>query len=529
MENNPRTKNYYMYPLWMLAMVIVITFAMSYIPSFYIFGAESKKVDILSDIKIQTPSLTTVSGIDSMMFVSESEIIDSISPELFLNDTFSQASDIPDDIIATSDSIISQAVENRIVDIIEAKSELTKASPIIKIEDYTDDKSTLNNFTKALESKDHKNVRIAFIGDSFIEGDILSGDIREFMQNEFGGKGVGFVPITSISAKYRTTIQHSFSNWTSYTIKKKNSTEIDNKFILSPSVNTPRGDSASVIYKIARHKPNLIGSKKASLYFINEKHTIITAIINDTITKTFTPPSSSVIQEITIKDNNNEIKSLNLKFKSTQGFYAYGVTINSDEGICVDNFSERGSSGMPLLKISEKQTAAFRKYVDYNLIILQFGLNILTKGKNDYSYFENKIVELVDNMKQYYPNASIIIMGISDRSVKVDGKYVSMPEINSLRKHQRNVAKRTSVAYWDTYHAMNGIGGIQKFVNNRWAAKDHVHVNVAGARVIAEQFMKSLIDAITIPTAPPMSLESMENGFRYPTKIVPKTAILPIK
>lgn len=504
MENNPKNKNYFLYPLWMLLMIIGITLAMSHVPSFYIFNSESKKVDILSDIKSEIPNFTTVSGIDSLMFVSESSAIDTIITEQINHDSISKSkiestqTNVPDSIVATSDSIISEAVGAKMESIIQAEEKLStivKDSPIIEIEDYTDDKSALNNFKKALELRASKNVRVAFIGDSFIEGDILSGDIREFLQNEYGGNGVGFVPATSISAKYRTTIQHSFANWTSYTIKKKNSTNIDNKFILSSTVNTPKGDSSVISYKITQSKRNLSGSKRATFYFINEKNTTITVVVNDK-TITFTPESSDLLQEIEITDDDKEIKSLNFKFESTSGFYAYGVMINSDNGISVDNFSERGSSGMPLTKLSDKQTAAFRKYADYKLIVLQFGLNVLTKDKNNYSYFENSMVKIVNNIKEYYPNASIIIMGISDRSVKVDNKYVSMPEINSLRNHQRNIAKRTSVAYWDTYSAMSGSGGIKKFVDNNWAAKDHVHVNVAGARVIAEQFMKSLNSAI---------------------------------
>ena len=40
-------------------------------------------------------------------------------------------------------------------------------------------------------------VRIAYFGDSFIEADIFTADLRERFQSEFGGCGVGYVPITS--------------------------------------------------------------------------------------------------------------------------------------------------------------------------------------------------------------------------------------------------------------------------------------------------------------------------------------------
>ncbi|MEG1648378.1 MAG: hypothetical protein RR277_00655 [Rikenellaceae bacterium] len=489
----------------MSIIVIVTTMLLANIPPFQIFNTESKKTDILSDIKLDTQNITTISGIDSMMFVAASPLSDSINSMLLADSASAEAiklnsGELTDSMRATKDSIVSKAIEIKIDSIVKADSTITAIahnSPVVQIEDYTKDKSALNNFINALKTKDSRNVRIAFIGDSFIEGDILTGDVRELLQDEFGGRGVGFVPTTSISARYRTTIKHSFSNWTSYSIKKKNSTNIDNKFIISSIINTPIGDSAKISYKITNSKRNLTGNTKAEFFFINEQNTIINVVLNGSTNLKFTPSTSDLIQKIEISNGGEEIKTIDFRFKSTAGFYAYGITVNSPNGICVDNFSDRGSSGMQLLKLSQAQNSTFRKYTDYKLIVLQFGLNILTKGKNDYSYFENKMVDIVNNLKTYYPHASIIIMGISDRRVKVNNKYVAMSEINSLRKHQRAIAERTSVAYWDTYEAMHGKGGMGKFVDNRWAAADNIHVNVTGARVIAEQFVRSLKTSVS--------------------------------
>lgn len=59
-------------------------------------------------------------------------------------------------------------------------------------------------------------VRIAYFGDSFIEADIFTADLRERFQSEFGGCGVGYVPITSSISGYRPTVRHSFGGWSSH-------------------------------------------------------------------------------------------------------------------------------------------------------------------------------------------------------------------------------------------------------------------------------------------------------------------------
>ena len=61
-------------------------------------------------------------------------------------------------------------------------------------------------------------VRIAVFGDSFIEADIFTADLREMLQKRFGGCGVGFVTITSMTSGYRPTVRHTFEGWSSHAV-----------------------------------------------------------------------------------------------------------------------------------------------------------------------------------------------------------------------------------------------------------------------------------------------------------------------
>src|SRR3954465_5996851 len=62
------------------------------------------------------------------------------------------------------------------------------------IEDFG--KDNLRYFFEELHHSKTHPVRIAFFGDSFIEGDILCGPFRDTLQRIFGGSGVGYMPIT---------------------------------------------------------------------------------------------------------------------------------------------------------------------------------------------------------------------------------------------------------------------------------------------------------------------------------------------
>ena len=54
-------------------------------------------------------------------------------------------------------------------------------------------------------------VRIAVLGDSFIEGDILTADLREQLQLRYGGRGCGFAPMSSPLTGYQMCIRDRLS------------------------------------------------------------------------------------------------------------------------------------------------------------------------------------------------------------------------------------------------------------------------------------------------------------------------------
>ena len=97
----------------------------------------------------------------------------------------------------------------------------TCKSGMVCIEEYADSAGRgMEYFYEALGkvSSLDRPVRIAYFGDSFIEADILTGDLREMLQKRFGGCGVGYVPITTKIAGFRPTVHHSFGGWGSHPV-----------------------------------------------------------------------------------------------------------------------------------------------------------------------------------------------------------------------------------------------------------------------------------------------------------------------
>ena len=79
-----------------------------------------------------------------------------------------------------------------------------------------DSLNALSNFSEKLhqlQTSKKGKIRIAYFGDSMIEGDLLTQTLRKLLQKEFGGYGVGFLPIHSKVAGFRQTATVKSSGW----------------------------------------------------------------------------------------------------------------------------------------------------------------------------------------------------------------------------------------------------------------------------------------------------------------------------
>jgi hypothetical protein len=358
------------------------------------------------------------------------------------------------------------------------------------IEDYSSNGTALKKFLDALirTQKTKRNLRIAFYGDSFIEGDVFCGSFRDSLQSIFGGEGVGYVPITSDVAGFRNTIKHSFENWeTRSLINRKDST-----LAMGPSgyCFVPM-EGNRITYKPSRQR-YLRSFNTINLYYKSFKETVLHYTIDTTrSSETFVP--SSRLKEWKHKSKNS--KSVKFEFDPYDSLYLYGASFESGEGIYVDNFSLRGNSGMSLSGISDEVYREFNRYRNYKLIILQFGLNIVIEDSLNYKAYSKRMIKVIERLKKNFPDASFLLLSVSDRSSNTSGEFKTMNAIPAMRNAQRLIAQKTGIAFWDMYEAMGGENSMVRFSEAKpaLAAKDYTHLTFKGGRILSGKLVKSLL------------------------------------
>lgn len=361
------------------------------------------------------------------------------------------------------------------------------------IEDYSSDTTGLQHFLAALSNlkKSKTRVRIAFYGDSFIEGDVFCGSVRDTLQTLFGGRGVGFVPITSSVTGFRNTIKHNFHNWETHSlITPRDST---GKVQIGPAgyCFIPQTDNW-VKYKVSRQR-YLREFFNMRLYYKNRGHAILHYTINDTLKGSTPLQRSAKLREWKIE--NRKTRTIEYQFEQHDSLQVYGASFEFGAGIYVDNFALRGNSGVGLYNISNAMFKEFNRYRDYKLILLQYGLNVVNPDSARYSWYAARMTRVIKKMKYAFPNASIILVGVSDRSSNVDGELKTPATIPALRNTQRYIAKQTGIVFWDLYEAMGGENSMVKFVQAKpaLAAKDYTHLTFKGGRKLASHLVKSML------------------------------------
>ncbi len=170
--------------------------------------------------------------------------------------------------------------------------------------------------------------------------------------------------------------------------------------------------------------------------------------------------------------------------------------MDPESGIVVDNFSTRGSSGQQLGNIPMKILRDYNRLRPYDLIVLQYGLNVAFEGGVNYSYYKNPMIKVVEYLRKAFPQASILIVGVGDREHRdEDGNLRTMPGVKNLIRYQQALAAETHTAFWNMYEAMGGEGSIVDMVNSKpsMANYDYTHINFRGGKHLAGILFETLM------------------------------------
>lgn len=363
------------------------------------------------------------------------------------------------------------------------------------------------DYIKRLKNKLRQGVcQIVHYGDSQIEGDRITGYVRNRLQLAFNGGGPGFFPIKVVynqnsidittsgnwvryaffDRKQRRKVGHDmyglFATYSRFTSYAKDTTGLSvSKAIFTIKPSAKSYARLQHYTKFGLHYGNAIGKVKIKVY---ENGNIIKtdSLISDGKYHNYKLNFATTPKELKIE----------LEARVSPDFY--GVTLDADTGVRMDNVAMRGEAGRIFTRMNYENYRQMSVDRQPDLFIFQYGGNTIPYMKTDQQLREY-VEGLIFNMKwvkRANPNAMFMLLGPGDMTTSRNGQrltYPFLPKLNDLMKEE---CMKNDVAYFSMYEAMGGENSMISWVKQGMAASDYVHFSPKGTKLISEVFYQCL-------------------------------------
>jgi len=366
---------------------------------------------------------------------------------------------------------------------------------------------SLSKFFEVLQMARQRKVRVMHFGDSQIEGDRITGYLRNKLQTEFTGFGGGLFPIVPVAPQLFVNINYS-ENWKRYSgFGKKDSTVKHMKYgaLMSFSRFAPIEPSDTAEYEgwVTIRKPHKsYGRTKTyhqlKVYYGNVKGTVTYQVwVDGDLRISDTLLTGALLGDIFLEMENTP-EEIKIEFKGNDSPDIYGISLEGNTGVVMDNIPLRGSSGTIFKRQDRALLQSMFTELKPSLILLEFGGNTVPyiNGQEECLNYGNWFKAQIKLLKRMNPEAAIILIGPSDMASKIKTEYRTRTYLPYVRDVLKQAAMESNCVFWDMYEAMGGLNSMIKWVKAEppLAAKDYTHFTPKGAKKIASLFYQQLME-----------------------------------
>jgi lysophospholipase L1-like esterase len=371
-------------------------------------------------------------------------------------------------------------------------------------------KQNLFRFFEKLKSVNGKGKKMTIYhyGDSQIEGDRITGYVRQRIQNQFGGNGPGMIPAVNVynTQTFKQSYSSNFERLTSFWGKKLSSKKYG-AMASAAMINIDSGKSERGELTEAWIEIESSPSAFARAREYNHVKCYYSYCFNSCSVKVY-ENNKLIHEDSLIKDGLGH--SIDLSFPKTPGKLKFvfsttkspvfnGFSLEGDIGVQVVNVAMRGSSGSAL---SAGDNALFKKMhneQNTELFILQFGGNSVPAFKDSSSVrnYAKSFKGQIQYMQQVRPSAAIIVIGPSDMSHRVNGVFESYSLLPYCVSQMKKACDEAGAAYWDLFGAMGGKNSMPSWVSQGLAGGDYIHFTPKGSSYASQLFYDAFIAEYT--------------------------------
>ena len=328
----------------------------------------------------------------------------------------------------------------------------------------------------ALDGADSSRVRIVHYGDSQIEEDRISRVLRDSLQTRFGGGGPGLLPVLD---RY-------------YTLSISESSTVEPRRYLAYGPAEMRG--AGGRYGPLAQKSHYDSTVTTTFFPVKNNAGPSRYFNRLTFLSSGGDVSIRCKDTTVVLEASGEIRHIRIELPDSTERVSithsgshdiYGVMLDREDGVALDNVPMRGCAGTIFTGISAEQLADYYISENVKLIILQYGGNVVPYTLRDESISEycSKISRQIAYLQQQAPDARILFIGPSDMSTSIQGKMQTYKHLPGFVDSLKATVLDSGAAFWDMYAAMGGQGSMARWVNQNppLAGPDYIHFTPRGA------------------------------------------------
>ena len=372
----------------------------------------------------------------------------------------------------------------------------------IKYLHYSDGgNGSLENFFNRL-SKSNKSgklqnlLRIWYYGDSQIEGDRITREIRKLLQNKFGGYGFGYVPLSNPATYMHLELgkQNDFQKLSCFQHRRKHKDFGVSGLAFAPNNEYTNGDWLEMYLNIHKWLPYRfleLSMKLDSTAVVEWKQ------VSDSMWKAATTKRwNHLVRVFSIGDTTLR-GQIQIRIKGVNPVI-YGLNFQgSSRGIVIDNYGIRGHSGDGLRSISSDLLREEAKSDKLGLVVFHYGNNMVPYIKNDEKtkkWVQGIFRGLFSKYKKACPTSSFLVIGPGSMGKKEGDESMEYESCSILNGWMQEVATDQGFAYFDFYRFMVDAGGILSWREKGLASLDG-HLSVGGQKQLAKTLTTSVLNA----------------------------------
>ncbi|MFM7054623.1 MAG: LysM peptidoglycan-binding domain-containing protein [Bacteroidota bacterium] len=375
--------------------------------------------------------------------------------------------------------------------ILKVTGQTTELPPFIKpAYNYVEfgDSAEFLKVKRGLEQAKTDGFVIAHFGDSHVQPDFSTTEMRRILQEIGGDGGRGMIYPYSIAKSYsHSDYKSSYTG----TWESANSMHTMPKIPLGVSGFVSKTQDSAASFTIAITKPLPIGPKTIKLICDNPNNAYtIKLSLNNKFLRGVASGSNVISFQSPVSFDTLSVEISKVK-TTDEPFQLYGLVLESGTpGVLCHNLGVGGARFDAILQ--QKLFKSQIGILNPDLFILDWGTNDIIAGNAIPVGLRENIIATIDLIREQFPNAAIMLTSVQDMNRR--GRNITSAKTFSI--FIREIALEKNCLFYDWFRVSGGARKMKKWVAEQYAGKDNIHLTVKGYRLKGQLMGQAILNSL---------------------------------